>query len=91
MIAQESQWEQSVAGYLHNVAEEHPLIARFIASVLSGILIGTLTDCVVDGVKKPEQEEHYQKVIEEILHLEKGGEITFTKEKDGYKVLIKNN
>lgn len=51
MIAQESQWEQSVAGYLHNVAEEHPLIARFIASVLSGILIGTLTDCVVDGVK----------------------------------------
>ena len=83
-----------VAGYLHNVAEEHPLIARLIASVLSGILIGTLTDCVVDGVKKPEQEEHYQKVIEEmeeILHLEKGGEITFTKEKDGYKVLIKNN
>lgn len=49
---------------------------------------------MVDGVKKPEQEEHYQKVIEEmeeILHLEKGGEITFTKEKDGYKVLIKNN
>ena len=43
-------------------------------------------------LKKPEQEEHYQKVIEEmeeILHLEKGGEITFTKEKDGYKVMIK--
>lgn len=94
MIAQESQWEQSVAGYLHNVAEEHPLIARFIASVLSGILIGTLTDCVVDGVKKPEQEEHYQKVMEEmeeILHLEKDDEITLTKEKDGYKVIIKNN
>lgn len=76
---------------MHNIAEEHPLIARFIASVLSGILIGTLTDCVVDGVKKTEQEEHYQKVMEEILHLEKDDEITLTKEKDGYKVIIKNN
>lgn len=49
---------------------------------------------MVDGVKKTEQEEHYQKVMEEmeeILHLEKDDEITLTKEKDGYKVIIKNN
>ena len=29
--------------------------------------------------------------MEEILHLEKDDEITLTKEKDGYKVIIKNN
>ena len=94
IIAQESQWEQSVAGYLHNVSEEHPLIARFIAAILSGILIGTLTDCVVDRAERGRREECYQKAIEEveeIFHLEKGGEIIFRKGKDGYKVIIKNN
>lgn len=94
IIAQESQWEQSVAEYLHNVSEGHPLIARFIAAILSGILIGTLTDCVVDRVERGRREERYQKAIEEveeIFHLEKGGEIIFRKGKDGYKVIIKNN
>lgn len=94
IIAQERQWEQSVFVYLNNVAEEHPIIARFIASILSGILIGTLTDCVIDGIERTRQEERYRKAIEEaeeILHLEKDGEITLTKEKDGYKVIIKNN
>lgn len=94
IIAQESQWEQSVSGYLNNVAEEHPIIARFIASILSGILIGTLTDCVIDGIERTKQEERYRRAIEEveeILQLEREAEITFTKEEDSYKVIIKNN
>lgn len=94
IIAQESQWEQSVSGYLNNVAEEHPIIARFIASILSGILIGTLTDCVIDGIERTKQEERYRRAIEEveeILQLERDAEITLTKEEDSYRVIIKNN
>lgn len=77
---------------MNNVAEEHPIIARFIASILSGILIGTLTDCVIDGIERTKQEERYRRAIEEveeILQLERDAEITLTKEEDRYRVNYK--
>ncbi len=51
----EANWEKQIYDMLNKTAENHPLIAKAIVILLTGILLGLVEDCIHDAIQMKNQ------------------------------------
>lgn len=70
ILEKEREWEKSTMQFLNELAATHPLISKALVAVLSGVLIGLLTNCISEGItlKKTEVADQVgQKIVAEVV------------------------
>lgn len=50
ILKKEKEWEKNTYQFLQQIAESHPLIAKFLIAGLSSILVGLLSNCIYEGI-----------------------------------------
>lgn len=54
-LEREANWEKRIYDILKKTAENHPLIAKAIVIILTGILLGLAEDCIHDAIQMKNQ------------------------------------
>ena len=78
IIRHESKWEQQVYQCLEDAGKKHPLVAKLIVLLLTGILTGIIANCIYDGITMPDTES---------VQMEEGWVKLYLEEDDCYKLI----